>query len=50
VPYRALIKNLVARIRESGIECIEWKHGETNPTSVVVVSADVAGNITIPGR
>jgi superfamily II DNA helicase RecQ len=45
VPYRALITDLVSRIRESGIECIEWKYGETNPVSVVVVSADVASNL-----
>jgi superfamily II DNA helicase RecQ len=45
VPYRALITNLVKRICGSGIKCIEWKHGETNPASVVVVSADVAGDV-----
>jgi superfamily II DNA helicase RecQ len=45
VPYRALITDLVSRIRESGIECIEWKYGETNPASVVVVSANVASNL-----
>jgi superfamily II DNA helicase RecQ len=50
VPYRALIENLVARIRESGIECIEWKHGENNLASVVVVSADLAGDITSNGN
>ena len=46
VPYRALIEDLVSRIRNCGIDCIEWKHGESNPASVVVVSADVAGDIT----
>jgi superfamily II DNA helicase RecQ len=46
VPYRALIADLVARIRGSGIECMEWKHGETNPASIVVVSADIAGDIS----
>lgn len=45
VPYRALINNLVERIQSSGVECIEWKHGENNPASVVVVSADHAGDI-----
>jgi superfamily II DNA helicase RecQ len=43
VPYRALIDDLVKRIRGSGIDCVEWKHGEANPAAVVVVSADVAG-------
>ena len=42
-PYRALIEDLVGRIRGSGIDCIEWKRGESNPATVVVVSADVAG-------
>jgi hypothetical protein len=46
VPYRALIEDLVSRIRDCSVDCIEWKHGESNPASVVVVSADVAGNIT----
>jgi superfamily II DNA helicase RecQ len=46
VPYRALIEDLVARIQESGVDCMEWKHGENNPASVVVVSADLAGDIT----
>jgi superfamily II DNA helicase RecQ len=43
VPFRALIENLVTRITRSGIDCIEWKPGETNPAAVVAVSADVAG-------
>jgi hypothetical protein len=50
VPYRALIDNLMGRITKSGIECIEWKHGEDNPASVVEVSADLAGNITSNGN
>lgn len=43
VPYRALIDDLADRIRKSGIDCIEWKPGQMNPATVVVVSADVAG-------
>jgi superfamily II DNA helicase RecQ len=50
VPYRALIEDLVQRIRGCGVDCIEWKHGESNPASVVVVSADVAGDITSNGN
>jgi superfamily II DNA helicase RecQ len=46
VPYRALIEDLVQRIRDCGVDCLEWKYGENNPASVVVVSADVAGSIT----
>lgn len=44
VPYRALIEDLVMRITRSGIDCIEWKHGQVNPAAVVVVSGDVAGD------
>jgi hypothetical protein len=44
VPYRALIDNLVDRMQKHGIDCIEWKHGESSPAAVVVVSADAAGN------
>jgi hypothetical protein len=50
VPYRALIEDLVKRICGCGIDCIEWKHGDSNPASVVVVSADVAGDITSNGN
>jgi superfamily II DNA or RNA helicase len=50
VPYRALIADLVVRICASGIHCIEWKHGETNPAPVVVVSADVAGDVAYDGN
>jgi superfamily II DNA helicase RecQ len=50
VLYRALITDLVTRIRGSGIKCIEWKHRETNPASVVVVSADIAGDILGDGN
>ena len=44
VPYRALADNLVDRIRRSGIDCFEWTHGQVNPATIVVVSADVAGS------
>lgn len=50
VPYVALINNLVERIQSSGIECRRWKHGEENPASVVVVSADIAGDVTNYGN
>jgi superfamily II DNA helicase RecQ len=50
VPYRALIEDLVTRIQNCGIDCIEWKHGENNPAAVVVVSADVAGDTTSNGN
>jgi superfamily II DNA helicase RecQ len=44
VPYRALRANLVGRMKASGIDCIEWQHGETNAASLVLVSADTAGD------
>ncbi|KAL1640171.1 hypothetical protein SLS61_010262, partial [Didymella pomorum] len=50
VLYQALIKDLVGRIQRCGVECMEWKHGESNLASVVVVSADVAGDITSAGN
>jgi superfamily II DNA helicase RecQ len=46
VLYRALIEDLVKQICECSINCIEWKHSNSNLASVVVVSADVAGDIT----
>jgi superfamily II DNA helicase RecQ len=45
VPYRALITDLISRIRESGIEYIKWKHRETNLVSIVVVSANIASDL-----
>jgi superfamily II DNA or RNA helicase len=50
VPYRALIEDLVDRIHKYGVDCIEWKHGESNPASVVVVSADKAGDVSSNGN
>ena len=50
VPYRALIEDLVGRIQGRGIDCIEWKHGESNAATVVVVSADLAGDTTSNGN
>jgi superfamily II DNA helicase RecQ len=50
VLYRALITDLVTRICRSGIKCIEWKHRKTNPASVVVVSANIAGDILGDGN
>ena len=50
VPYRALIEDLVDRMQKRGIDCIEWKHGESSPAAVVVVSADVAGDTTSNGN
>ncbi|KAJ4329600.1 hypothetical protein N0V87_010726, partial [Didymella glomerata] len=50
VPYRALIEDLVDRMQKRGIDCVEWKHGESSPAAVVVVSADAAGDITSNGN
>ncbi|CAE7007091.1 RecQ family helicase [Pyrenophora teres f. teres] len=46
VPYRALVEDLVDRMQKCGIDCIEWKHGESSPAAIVVVSADAAGDTT----
>ena len=50
VPYQALIEDLVQRIQNCEVDCIEWKHGETNPAAVVVVSADVVGDVISSGN
>ncbi|KAF1923048.1 P-loop containing nucleoside triphosphate hydrolase protein, partial [Didymella exigua CBS 183.55] len=50
VPYRALMEDLVSRIRKCGIDCIKWKHRESNLASVVVVSADMAGDTRSNGN
>ncbi|KAH7020666.1 hypothetical protein B0J12DRAFT_635351, partial [Macrophomina phaseolina] len=44
VPFRALVGDVLRRLRSSGIDCLEWQHGEVNPAAVVVVSADVAAS------
>ena len=44
VPFRALINDLVDRLRRTGIDCMEWKSNEVNPAAIVVVSADVAAS------
>ena len=43
--YQALIKDLVNQIRNYSINYIEQKHSKNNLASVVVISADVAGDI-----
>ena len=50
VPYRALIEDVVDRMQKCGIDCMEWKHGESSPAAVVVVSADAAGDTTSNGN
>ncbi|KAL6161913.1 hypothetical protein ACJQWK_11994 [Exserohilum turcicum] len=50
VPYQALIEDLVVQVGSYGVDCIEWKHGENNPASVVFVSADVVGDVTSNGN
>ena len=41
-PFRALVNNMVERFRADGLEAIEWRYGERNPASIVVVSANIA--------
>ena len=43
VPFRALIGDMLERIRGAGVECMEWKYEDRSPASIVVVSADIAG-------
>lgn len=48
--YRTLIEDLLGRIRKCVIDCRGWKRGESNTTAVVVVSADVACDISCNGN
>jgi superfamily II DNA helicase RecQ len=50
VPYRQLITSTVERMQACGIDCIEWRSGNTDPASIVVVSADKAGDIISKGN
>ena len=43
-PFRALVNDLVNRLKKMGIDSIEWTSGENNAAAIVVVSADVAGS------
>lgn len=43
-PFRALVDDLVDRLKKAGVDCVEWRPGEQNPAAVVVVSADFAAN------
>ena len=44
VPFRALVEDVLRRLKGSGIDGLEWKPGEVNPAAVVVVSADEAAS------
>jgi superfamily II DNA helicase RecQ len=50
MPYRALIEDLVSRLHDYGVDCIEWTRGESNPASVVIVCADKCGDDTSNGN
>jgi superfamily II DNA helicase RecQ len=41
-PFRALVNDVVDRFRKAGIDCFEWKVGDSNSARLVVVSADIA--------
>jgi hypothetical protein len=45
VLYWVLIEDLVKRICDYGVDCIEWKYSDSNLVLVVVVSVDIAGDI-----
>ncbi|KAF9732304.1 DNA helicase [Paraphaeosphaeria minitans] len=44
VLFRALIKDLATRIYARGINCVEWINYKTNPASIILVSANIAGS------
>ncbi|KAK3059396.1 hypothetical protein LTS18_010971, partial [Coniosporium uncinatum] len=48
-PFRALVNDMADRVRKRGIDCLEWRPGEVNAATVVVVSADVAGSWSFLG-
>jgi superfamily II DNA helicase RecQ len=50
VPYRALIQDLISRVHTAGLECQEWRPGQGSPACIMVVSADIAGDITSSGN
>ena len=41
VPFRALVNDMLQRLKAAQIDHLEWRPGETNPAAVVVVSADM---------
>jgi superfamily II DNA helicase RecQ len=51
VPFRALIEDMLIRMRDAGVKAIEWQAGaegdyqnRRTPASIVLVSADYVGN------
>jgi superfamily II DNA helicase RecQ len=44
VLFCALVDDLLQRLSWTGIDCLEWTYSEINAASIVVVSADVAGD------
>lgn len=47
---RVVVGEFVDRMQKRSIDCIEWKHGESSPAGVVVVSADAAGDTISNGN
>jgi superfamily II DNA/RNA helicase len=44
VPLRALVNDLLQRLRKARVDHLEWQSHQTNAAAVVVVSADVASS------
>ncbi|KAF4546947.1 Helicase conserved C-terminal domain-containing protein 1 [Elsinoe fawcettii] len=40
LPFRQLIENTLLRLKQVDVECREWRYGDTDPVTVLVVSAD----------
>lgn len=43
MPFRELLNRQVRQMQGLGIDCVEWRPGQTDPATVVVVSADLVG-------
>lgn len=43
-PFRALTDDMVHRFQRAGIDSREWRYGDCNSATVVVVSADIAAS------
>jgi hypothetical protein len=44
VLFCALVDDLLQWLSWTGIDCLEWTYGEVNATSIVVISANMAGD------
>jgi hypothetical protein len=41
MPFRALVNDILARLKIARIDYLKWRSGETNPTTIIIINANI---------